>query len=75
MNSHKFDVCSNYINPAFSTNVAVHFNSTNYSMNDFSFMPIDIVNNGIDHLCKETFWIHKLKSLIPEDLKGSMSGF
>ena len=72
MNSHKFDVCSNYINPAFSTNVAVHFNSTNHSMNDFSFMPIDVVNNGIDRLCKETFWIHKLKSLIPEGLNSKI---
>ena len=71
MNSHKFDVC-NFMDPAFSTHVATHFNSTNHSIDDFSFMPIDVVNSTIDRLCKETFWIHKLKTLYPEGLNSKL---
>ena len=69
MNSHKFDI-SNFSNPAFSTLVAGHFNLRNHSISDFSFMPIDVVNNQIDRLCKETFWIHKLQTLHPNGLNS-----
>ena len=53
MNSHRFDI-SNYTDPSFSSLVATHFNSDNYRINDFSFMPIDVIDNTFDRLCKET---------------------
>ena len=62
MNSHRFDI-NNFSDPAFSTYVATHFNSDNHTIQDFSFMPIDVKINDIDRLCRETFWIHKLKTL------------
>ena len=40
MNSHKFNI-RNMDGPSFSSNVAIHFNSNEHSMRDFSFMPID----------------------------------
>ena len=64
MNSHKFDI-RNFTDPAFAT--TVHYNSNDHDLNDFSFMPIDIVNDTIDdRLCKKNFWIHKLKTHVPE---------
>ena len=71
MNSHKFDITS-FMDPSFSSNVATHFNSEGHSMKDFSFMPIDIVSNNIDRLCKETYWIHKLKTLSPDGLNSKL---
>ena len=50
MNSHKFDI-TNFMDPAFSSNVATHFNLDDHSMKDFSFMPIDIVMKHVDRLC------------------------
>ena len=61
MNSHRYDMC-NSENPAFSSSVATHFNSSDHSLNDFSFMAIDIVIDNFNRLCKEAFWIHKLKT-------------
>ena len=69
MNSHKFDI-SNFIDPAYSSLVAGHFNKEGHSFKDFTFMPIDIVNNQMDRLCKETFWIHKLRTLNPDGLNS-----
>ena len=54
MNSHRFDI-NNFIDPAFSTLVAAHFNGNNHSVQNFTFMPIDIVKNDMDQLYKETF--------------------
>ena len=71
MNSHKFDIC-NFVDPAFASNVAIHFNSENHSLNDFSFMPIDIVKNNFDRLCKETFWMHKLKTFTPDGMNSKL---
>ena len=71
MNNHRFDI-NGYIDPAFSTNVAIHFNSSNHSINDFAFMPIDIVHNNFDRLCKETYWIHKLDTLSPNGLNAKV---
>ena len=42
MNSHRYDIC-NFENPAFSSSVATHFNSSDHSLNDLSFTQIDIV--------------------------------
>ena len=68
MNSHRYDI-NNFDDTyaSFSSNVAVHFNSNDHSIDDFSFMPtcIDIINDPMKRLCKETFWIHKLKTLYP----------
>lgn len=69
MNSHRFDIC-NFEDPLFSTTVATHFNSQSHSINDFSFMPIETVSNNSDRLCKETYWIHKLKTLQPSGLNA-----
>ena len=47
MKSHKFDI-SNFKDPYFSTHVATHFNTDDHSLNDFSFMPIDIVPDNME---------------------------
>ena len=69
MNSHRFDIC-NFKDPMFSSLVAIHFNSMSHNVKDFSFMPIDIVRNNIDRLCKETYWMHKLKTLYPQGMNS-----
>ena len=71
MNSHKFDI-SNFVDPTFSTTVAIHFNTNDHNFKDFSFMPIDIVDNTINRLCKETFWIHKLDTLFPNGMNTKL---
>jgi hypothetical protein len=71
MNSHRFDV-NNFTDPAFSSLVASHFNSNKHSLSNFSFMPIDIVRNTVNRLCKETFWIHRLKTLHPDGLNSKV---
>ena len=71
MNSHKFNI-RNMGDPSFSTNVAIHFNSNEQSMEDFSFMPIDYVSNNINRLLKETYWIHKLDNLHPKGLNAKV---
>ena len=42
------------------TNVSEHFISEMHSIQDFSFMPIDKVNNNWKRLLKETAWMYKL---------------
>ena len=71
MNSNRYDIC-NFENLAFSSTVATHFNSSDHSLNDFSFMPIDIVKDDFNHLCKEAFWIHKLQTLQPNGLSSKL---
>ena len=71
MNNHRFDI-NGFIDPTFSTNVAIHFNSSHHSKNDFAFMPIDIVHNNFDQLCKETYWINKLDTLSPNGLNAKV---
>ena len=51
MNSHRFDI-NNFDDPSFFPLVATYFNSDNHSMSDFSFMPIDVIDNNFDRLCK-----------------------
>ena len=57
MNSHRFDI-NNYDDQGYATNVTLDFNSDSHSLDDFRFVPIDIVNSMMDRLCKETYWIH-----------------
>ena len=71
MNSHKFDI-GNMSDPSFSTNVAIHFNFDEHSIEDFSFMPIVYVSDNMDRLLKETFWIHKLDTLYPKGLNAKV---
>ena len=59
VNSHRFDI-NTYDGQGYAINVALHFNSDSRSVDDFRFVPIDVVNNEMDLLCKETYWIHKL---------------
>jgi hypothetical protein len=67
MNSHRFDI-NNFVDNDFSTSVAIHFNSEDHNLNNFSFMPINIGENNMERLCKGTYWIHKLKTLNPYGL-------
>ena len=69
MNSHRLDI-NNFTDPAFSSLVAAHFYGNNHSIQNFTFMPIDIVKNDMDRLYKETFWIHKLKTVNPNGLNN-----
>ena len=72
MNSHRFDIRNCSINPI--SHVATHFGSTDNdcTLSDFSFVPIDVVQNNLDRLCKETYWIHKLKTMIPNGLNNKL---
>lgn len=54
---------SNFGDPAFTSTVTTHFNLAEYNIYDFSVMPIDIVADDINPLCRESFWIHKLQTL------------
>ena len=48
-------------------------NTTNqHSLDNFRFVPIDIVNNEMDRLCKETYWIHKLDTLHPKGMNSKL---
>ena len=71
MNSHRFGI-NNYDDQGYATNVALHFNSDSHSLDDFRFVPIDIVNNEMDRLCKETYWIHKLDTLHPKGMNSKL---
>ena len=61
-----------YDDQGYATNVALHFNSDSHSLDDFRFVPIDIVNNEMDHLCKETYWVHKLDTLHPKRIHSKL---
>ena len=45
----------NFTDDTFSTLVASHFNESAHNMSHFAFMPIDIINNNVNRICKETF--------------------
>ena len=34
--------------------IYININSDSHSLNDFRFLPIDVVKNEMDRLCKET---------------------
>ena len=70
MNSHRFDIRNCSIKHI--SHVVTHFGSTDNdcTLSDFSFVPIDVVQNNLDRLCKETYWIHKLKTMIPNGLNN-----
>ena len=67
MNSHMFDI-NNFDDPSFSSRVATYCKSDNHSMADFSFMSIDVIDNNFDRLLKETYWMHKLRTVYPEGI-------
>ena len=71
MNSHKFDI-KNFSDPAYASSVATHFNSAGHSIDDFSFQPIDIVDNDMDRLIRETSWIHQLSTVFPGGMNTSV---
>ena len=71
MNSHRFDI-NNFDDPAFSTQVAIHFNEDSHSLQDFSFIPIDVVHNDMERLMKETYWIHRLGTVFPNGLNSKI---
>ena len=54
------------------TTVAEHFNSKGHSMNDFSFMPIDKINNNWKRLLKETEWMYKLNTVLPDGMNTKL---
>ena len=65
MNSHRFDIL-HY--PESITKVSVHFNENGHSVDNFSFTPIDKVENEWPRLLKETYWMHCLKTLSPNGM-------
>ena len=65
MNSHRFDIL-HY--PESITFVSVHFNENGHSVNKFSFTRIDKVENEWPRLLKETYWMHRLKTLSPNGM-------
>ena len=65
MNSHRFDIL-HYSESI--TNVSVHFNENGHSVDNFSFTPIDKVENEWPLLIKETYWMHRLKTLSPNGM-------
>ena len=69
MNSHRFDI-DNYDCKSYASKVALHFNSDSHSIADFSFLTIDVVNDEMTRLCKETYWIHKLDTLSPKGMNS-----
>ena len=71
MNSHRFDI-NTYDGQSYATNVALHLNSDSHSLNDFRFLPIDVVKNEMDRLCKETYWIHKLDTLHSKSMNSKL---
>ena len=71
MNSHKFDI-NNFTDPAYSSNVAIHFNSADHNIDDFSFLPIDSVENDFSRLLRETSWIHRLNTVYPSGMNTSI---
>ena len=69
MNSHHFDIL-HY--PESITNVSVHFNENGYSVDNFSFTPIDRVETEWPRLLKETYWMHHLKTLSPNGMSSKV---
>ena len=63
MNSHKFNI-RNIDDPNFSTNVAIHFNSDEHS--------VERVSDNMQRLLKETYWIHKLDTIYPKGLNAKV---
>ena len=63
MNSHKFNI-RNIDDPNFSTNVAIHFNSDEHS--------VERVSDNMQRLLKETYWIHKLDTFYPKGLNAKV---
>jgi len=69
MNSHRFDI-NNFTDPLYATNVAAHFNSADHSLEDFRFLPIEVLYDDMDRLTRETYWMHKLNTVHPSGLNS-----
>ena len=54
------------------TNVSDHFNSPEYSVQDFSFMLIDKVSNNLKRLLEETTWMHVLGTISPKGMDSKV---
>ena len=67
MNSHyRFDI-NNHDSDGYATNAALHFNSDSHSIADFSFLPIDVVNDEMTRLCKD-----KLETMYPKCMNSEL---
>jgi hypothetical protein len=69
MNSHKFDI-KHF--PDTITDESEHFNSEGHSIIDFSFMPIDKVQNNWQRLLKETSLMYKLGTIISDGMNSKI---
>ena len=69
MNSQRFDI--KHFPDSF-TNVSEHFNSSDHSINDFSFMAINSIKNNWQRLLKETRWMHLLGTLSPNGMDSKV---
>lgn len=67
MNSQRFE-----INNFDESGVVIRLISDSHSLDDFNFKPIDILNNELNRLCKEIYWIHPLDTLHPEGLNSKV---
>ena len=68
----RFDILHN---PESITNVSVHLNENGHFVDDFSFTPIDKVENEWPRLLKETYWMHLLKTLSPNGMNTNLKVF
>ena len=69
MNNHKFDIVRF---PGMFTNVSEHFNSPGHTIQDFSFMPIEKVENKWNRFLKETSWMHILCMTAPKGMNSKV---
>ena len=52
----------------YATDVALH----SYNIAEYSFLPIDVVIDEMIRLCKETYWIQRLKTLYPKGINSKL---
>lgn len=52
------------------TAIAIHFNEAAHSFNNLRIIPIEIVNNPLERIRREKFWIKTLKTKYPNGLNN-----
>mgnify|MGYP003449751170 FL=1 len=52
------------------TAIAIHFNEAAHSFNNLRIIPIEIVNNPLERIKREKFWIKTLKTKYPNGLNN-----